>query len=102
MSQHEEEEDDLYGDLTQPTAQTQENQSSSTNKGCGGVRQIRAIPFTHVNEEEMAKLQAELDALKNENKTLRRNIGTLYRTAQKELERKDARILALEGNIKSG
>mmetsp|Transcript_4802 Transcript_4802/g.4526 ORF Transcript_4802/g.4526 Transcript_4802/m.4526 type:complete len:87 (+) Transcript_4802:269-529(+) len=38
----------------------------------------------------------QLQHLKEENEKLKRNIGTLYRTAKKELERKDERLRQLE------
>lgn len=98
MSQHEED-DELYGDLNTIKTHTREIESQSKNASARQTHSIHST--TYPDEESMTKLQAEFEKMKKENETLRRNIGTLYRTAKMELERKDARISVLEGNMKS-
>ena len=98
MSQHEEDDDDLYGDLNTTKTSTSENQSQSKKASARKMHDIHSTAY--VDEEAMTKLQAEFEKIKKENETLKRNIGTLYRTAKMELERKDARISVLEGNVK--
>merc|ERR1719491_69380 len=97
MSQTEEN-DDLYGDLNITKDEASGNSSASKKNS---VKEIPAIhSILHLDKEVMEKLKAELTMVKKENETLRRNIGTLYRTAKMELERKDTRILGLEENLK--
>jgi len=43
----------------------------------------------------LSALQREVEALREENANLRRNISSVYRTAKKELARKDAEIKSL-------
>ena len=45
--------------------------------------------------EQVAELQTQVECLNNENQKLRRNIGTLFRTARSEIKRKDAEISRL-------
>ena len=53
------------------------------------------------DEAAMQKLRADNDRLRAENEALKRNIGTLYRTAKAELARKDERIASLQGQVDS-
>ena len=51
-------------------------------------------------EQKEHRLQKkQLEHFKNENEILKRNISILYRTAKKELERKDIRIQQLEKEL---
>jgi len=88
------EHDDLYGDLTRSKPQNCQNRII--------LRPPTKQAFNHNSEELMSKLQAKLDETKKENEILKRNIGTLYRTAKLELERKDARIMALQEHKEYG
>ena len=97
MSQQEEN-DDLYGDLNTINVQANENKPQSNQVGVKQIHTIHTIKPT--SGEDMKKLQSQLEKMRKENETLKRNIGTLYRTAKMELERKDARILILEGSMK--
>ena len=45
--------------------------------------------------EQVVELQSQVESLSNENQRLRRNIGTLFRTARSEIQRKDAEISRL-------
>ena len=107
------ENDDLYGDLkdemTTPTAST----VTTTMTQQHPPPKQRLIPLKppsvslpiDVQKEQEEKItmkfKQEIESLKNENEVLKRNIGTLYRTAKLELERKDARISELELELSS-
>jgi|EP00979_Chaetoceros_neogracilis_P018630 predicted RNase H-like nuclease (RuvC/YqgF family) len=77
---------DLYGDLDKNIGKVSGNSNS---------RQINI----QQEREDIVNLNAELESAKKENDTLKRNIGTLYRTATKELQRKDDRITELEKEL---
>lgn len=79
-------EEDLYGDL---------DLSGKAPSKPSALKQI------NIQEEraEIAMLRKQLAAAQKENETLKRNIGTLYRTATNELKRKDNRILELEQEL---
>lgn len=69
------EEGDLYGDLS--------------NAKCAPPS---AKPPAKKSNEAEEELQRELEKLRQENETLKRNIGTLFRTARAEITRKDTKI----------
>ena len=71
------EENDLYGDL--------DSSVTKTSKQSEPPQQI------NIQEErkEIENLKKEVERLTKENETLKRNMGMLYRTASKELQRKD-------------
>ena len=71
--------DDLYGDLDQ--IELEQSKPKSTT-----IIQL---------ENQVNDLQALVELLKQENETLKRNMGTLYRTARSEIRRKDAEIESL-------
>ena len=50
-------------------------------------------------ENQVKELEVEVIALKEENETLKRNMGVLFRTAKREIQRKDAEIEALHQTI---
>jgi predicted RNase H-like nuclease (RuvC/YqgF family) len=80
-------EDDLYNDLPdiKPAAlKTKTNNGSSLSL-----------------ENQVKALEAEMAVLKEENENLKRNIGTLFRTARAEIRRKDAEIEALNQKLES-
>ena len=68
--------DDLYGDLVNVELEQAKPRSTTTLE----------------LEQKVQDLQALVDALKKENETLKRNMGTLFRTARSEIQRKDAEI----------
>ena len=70
--------DDLYGDLVNATAKQADPMS------------VKPLPTN--GNEDVAKL-------KEENETLKRNMGILYRTAKAELERKDKTIEMLHSEL---
>lgn len=74
-------EEDLYGDL--------------------GDAKIAAPkkPPPYIDTTKLEELQGEVDKLRQENETLKRNIGTLFRTARAEIKRKNAKIEALEDEL---
>jgi len=78
---------DLYGDLDESTTNTPTTKSKPKQLN---IQQER---------EDIVNLNKELERVKQENEILRRNIGTLYRTSTKELQRKDDRIAELEEEL---
>ena len=45
-----------------------------------------------IESRKLDELQKELEKVRQENESLKRNIGTLFRTARTEIQRKDAKI----------
>jgi hypothetical protein len=76
--------DDLYDDL----AETKAAATPSVLKKSAPSNTLRPKSFS----DELDALQQRAALLEKENETLRRNMGTLYRTAKSELGRKDAEI----------
>ena len=79
--------DDLYNDLPDiksAALKTKTNNDSSLSL-----------------ENQVKALEAELAVMKEENENLKRNIGTLFRTARAEIRRKDADIEALNQKLES-
>ena len=54
-----------------------------------------ATPSASNDSLKTKDLQQEVDKLRIENETLKRNMGTLFRTARAEIKRKDAKIESL-------
>lgn len=111
MSGAGEEEEDLYGDLdSAPVAKKLKSSSSTaaatvTAAASSSSSTLRLAPLTlHgigkvYDEAHVADMQKKIDTLKAENEALKRNMGTLYRTAKAELARKDDRIATLQDQI---
>jgi non-canonical (house-cleaning) NTP pyrophosphatase len=84
--------DDLYEDLIDTKVAAvatgdKKSASSSSSKG----------PQSFAEQVETSQQHAQ--ALERENLTLKRNIGTLFRTAKRELERKDTEIQRLQQEL---
>ena len=87
--------DALYGDLT--TVVTKNNYSGDDNHQSKYGKESKTNSFLVVsgkieNEHQQSllkneRLEKENKILRDENETLKRNIGTLYRTAMAEIER---------------
>ena len=98
-------EDDLYGDLMEQKLPA--SASSSLLVGASAAKkQKRSIDPSSSTLPSSVKQQnnesgnagiwkQRVEELANENNILKRNIGTLYRTAKKEIERKDKEIQRL-------
>lgn len=84
------EEDLLYGDLDddKPAAASGKQQTVPYTTG-------DAPPGSSLVDQVQA-LQEQVKQLQLENETLKRNMGTLYRTAVAEIKRKDAEIERLQ------
>lgn len=82
------EDDDLYGDLATVTVKP-----ATTSQLTFASKQSPVTP------SEVGGLQQQVASLKEENETLRRNMGILYRTAKAELERKDKAIDRLQNEL---
>lgn len=81
-------EEDLYDDLDQV-------------KPASGSRPTKNA--TSLSLENLVKeLEVKLEALSQENNSLKRNIGTLFRTARAEIRRKDAEIETLHKKLETG
>jgi len=96
-------EDLLYGDLDDDNNHNKMNNDKNEN---GTIPTSMCRTSSNQDRETISKQNHEIQALKvelnktlKENETLKRNIGTLYRTAKNELDRKDARILDLERKL---
>mmetsp|Transcript_13776 Transcript_13776/g.29951 ORF Transcript_13776/g.29951 Transcript_13776/m.29951 type:complete len:114 (-) Transcript_13776:252-593(-) len=104
-----EEEEDLYGDLDSAPVAKKLKSSSSTAAAAAAASSasstVRLAPLTlHgigkvYDEAHVADMQKQIDTLRAENEALKRNMGTLYRTAKAELARKDDRIATLQDQI---
>jgi hypothetical protein len=76
--------DDLYDDLVD----TKVAATASVSKKSAPSNTLQPKSFS----DELDALQQRVALIEKENETLRRNMGTLYRTAKSELGRKDAEI----------
>ena len=88
--------EDLYGDIDEtpvfppPTAPANAAQAAPHRAtGQSDVSHPRSLV------EEVTFLQEKVGKLQGENEVLKRNMGTLYRTATEEIQRKDKEILRL-------
>ena len=89
-------EDMLYDDLME--AKVASSTSTSTAPRIeGSVSNIALSGNRHPKSftQQVEELQSQLDSIQSENQRLKRNIGTLFRTARSELQRKDAEIARL-------
>lgn len=107
--------EDLYGDLeSAPLAKKsktllrpspsapQSNRQGGATDGIGeeGQAPLNLHGIGRVYDEaHVAGLQKQMQILKEENESLKRNMGTLYRTAKAELKRKDERITRLQDQV---
>ena len=82
------EDDDLYGDL-----------ATVTVKPATTAQLTFASKQSPVTPAEVGDLQQQVASLKEENETLKRNMGILFRTAKAELERKDKVIDRLQNEL---
>lgn len=106
-------EGDLYGDLesvplakkakpSMASAAAAGTASATCTSGTPGIAPLTLHGIGKVYDEAaMQQLRADNDRLRAENEALKRNIGTLYRTAKAELSRKDERIASLQGQVDS-
>lgn len=98
--------DDLYADMDlvkpSPTQQSTgfgaDDIIPSGNKNKGASSRMMAHRPLSLTEEVQA-LRERVSLLERENGILRRNIGTLYRTAVAEIHRKDGVISTLQETI---
>ncbi|GAX14706.1 hypothetical protein FisN_11Hh247 [Fistulifera solaris] len=87
MSQNNGDDDDLYDDVmdVKPAAKTTQSSDRQADHSSG--------PLSLTEQVQM--LQERVKELERENEQLQRNMGTLYRTAKAELQRKDDQIQQL-------
>jgi hypothetical protein len=109
--------DDLYDDLDRklpPPYEEATDRSNSDRSPCladketplpSSAHHCAAAASSSVDRrpkslvEEVQDLQGRVETLERENSVLRRNMGTLYRTAVAELGRKDAQIEELQREL---
>lgn len=85
--------DDLYGDLEDNI-----KPSVSSEIICK-VPRARQINIQQ-EREEIQILKQKVESLTKENNALKRNMGILYRSAKLEMDRKDARAVRLEEELR--
>lgn len=89
MSSTNAEDDELYGDL--PKATIFRTKASATLPNCQN----------DISVQNIEELEKAVVVLKAENQKLRRNIGTLFRTAKTEIQRKNDEIARLLRRLES-
>lgn len=106
--------DDLYGDLNltldnkrgeksksskNPTTNIsgKYNTASSTTRYTSGTN--RNFEASSTTKEKDSSLLQKIKLLEEENLRLKRNIGTLFRTAKNEIQRKDNQIERLQNQL---
>jgi FtsZ-binding cell division protein ZapB len=91
--------DDLYGDLmdAKVAAAAPTNTNASTSMILDPTTNNTTMPSSSelFAVEQLDHLQKRIEELEVENHQLKRNMGTLYRTAKNELKRKDDHIARL-------
>ena len=103
---------DLYGDLADDTIKVAatatkspiaSESSSSTPSVAKAPPSLKAPPpYSSSSAKHPSKqnqLEEKVKALEAENLTLKRNMGMLYRTARREIERKDRQIAELTAEL---
>lgn len=98
--------DDLYGDLdtnlkkARPDNERKRRLSSNAEGGSnGGGHAVGSNLGTTQLELEYVSMRERIRILEEENSRLRRNIGTLFRTAKNEIQRKDEHINRLQQQL---
>ena len=81
----------LYGDLC--NSKIPDTSASTVKPTAQSLTGDESHPKSFT--QQVAELQTQVECLNNENQKLRRNIGTLFRTARSEIKRKDAEISRL-------
>ena len=95
MAEKEEEElgDDLYADIELPSSLDSRLAVAAPDSGlpdpAAGFNRKRHLDHPKSLTDQVIDLQQTVKRLQTENETLKRNMGTLFRTATAELARKD-------------
>jgi hypothetical protein len=90
-------EDILYDDLMEAKV-TSSSTSTPTpyhNKSIVSNVALSRNDYPKSFTQQVEELKSQVDSIQSENQRLKRNIGTLFRTARSELQRKDAEIARL-------
>jgi hypothetical protein len=92
-----EEHDDLYGDIDDTPVFSSVADTPSTTTTTRGLDDdnVKGSSKPRSLVEQVSFLEERVGALQRENEILKRNMGTLYRTAIAELQRKDKEIVRL-------
>lgn len=95
--------DDLYGDLDLTLDKRGEKPKGSQNTASSTIRYPSGnkmnVDGSSTANEKTASLLQKIKLLEEENLRLKRNIGTLYRTAKNEIQRKDNQIEQLQKQL---
>ncbi|CAJ1961559.1 unnamed protein product [Cylindrotheca closterium] len=95
-----EEEDELYGDLGEidkkNTPATPSTSASPMVAASSKTSSLKSPPPGSIMAQQ---LEEKVKALEAENLTLKRNMGMLYRTARREIDRKDRQIAELMAEL---
>ena len=89
--------DDLYGDLNLVIEKKAKDNIRPNKKQKKHNSTMYATNATA--PDETASLRKQLQAMQDENLRLKRNIGTLFRTAKTEIQRKDDQIERLQREL---
>lgn len=86
---------DLYDDLSlvKPASATSKPIANTHYKTTSSQSSFVSL------ENQVKDLEREIKDLKEENETLKRNMGVLFRTAKREIQRKNAAMEALQQTI---
>ena len=90
--------DDLYGDLDVDVKNVAEKKKKMTDTSTTNQhrRHYLQLDDGESTREENKMLKERIRTLEEENLILKRNIGTLFRTAKNEIQRKDGQIIRLQ------
>ena len=92
--------DDLYGDLDEEMNHQNSSNTNIRNDASASSANSEAAKNSYpCSNDAILSLEKKIKRLEGENETLKRNMGTLYRTAKLELDRKDAMIADLERQL---
>lgn len=90
-------EDMLYDDLMEAKVPSSSTSTSTIHHNKNSASDVAISRNHHPKSftQQVEELQSQVDSIQSENQRLKRNIGTLFRTARSELQRKDTEIARL-------
>jgi UbiD family decarboxylase len=90
-------EDILYDDLMEAKVASSITSTPTTHHNKNNASTVAISRHHHPKSftQQVEELKSQVDSIQSENQRLKRNIGTLFRTARSELQRKDAEIARL-------
>jgi hypothetical protein len=96
--------DDLYGDLDVDVKNVAGKKKKMTDTSTNNQHRRHYLQpdDRESTREENKMLKERIRTLEEENLILKRNIGTLFRTAKNEIQRKDGQIIRLQQQQQQG